>query len=439
MRRPRLTLLIIIIITIIAGVVDLPTIPIKLKIWRFEIDKTIKHPSLNFWFLSRDLEPKLGLDLKGGSHLVISADMNSIDEGDRDLALEAAGNIISERVNRYGVSEPVIQTSKTAGDYRIIVELPGVTDVNQAIALIGQTAKLEFKELKETFESTQSATLSAQTDMYQPTGLGGNDLVRATASFSRETGKPEVQLEFSDEGSKKFEEITKRNIGKPLGIFLDDQLIQAPIVQSVITGGRAVITSDGFTTRDTNLLAIQLNAGALPVPIRIIEQRNVGPSLGAESIKRSLIAGVIGFSVVSLFMIFYYGWFGLLADMALIIYTFLSLAIFKLIPVTLTLAGIAGFILSIGMAVDANILIFERIKEELRWGQSRHKAIEFGFQRAFASIRDSNVSSLITCAILYNFGSGIVRGFALTLAIGILVSMFSAITVTKTFLRYTVR
>ncbi len=435
MKKPRLTLLFIIVLTLLAAIVDLPKVHLQFKLGKWQIDKVIEHPKFNFKFLVRDLEPKLGLDLKGGSHLVLSAEMSQIQESDRDSALESAQNIIESRVNRYGVSEPVVQSAKTANDYRLIVELPGVTDVNQAIALIGKTAQLDFREMVGVPDATAAATLSADPNLYKPTGLTGKDLVRAIAGFSRETGKPEVQLEFSADGVKKFEEITSRNVGKPLAIFLDDELIEAPIVQSVIADGRAVI-SGNFTSKDTNRLAIQLNAGALPVPIKVIEQRNIGPTLGADSVNKSLTAGVIGLVMVVIFMVFYYGVLGVVASVALGIYVLLALAIFKLIPITLTLAGIAGFILSVGMAVDANILIFERMREEIRWGQPRHKAIELGFARAFSSIRDSNISSLITCVILYYFGSGLVRGFALTLALGIVLSMFSAITVTRTFLRY---
>ena len=438
MKKPRATLWFIIILTLFAILVDFPKVPAKFNFGPLKVDTVLVHPRLRLGSFVRDLEPQLGLDLKGGTHLVLAANMEKIETKDRDAALDSAKNIIAERINRYGVSEPVVQSAKTGDEYRIVAELPGVTDINQAVVLIGQTAQLEFGELKNTTGATLSATLAADPRNYQSTGLTGKDLVRATPTFSRQTGKPEVQLEFSSEGAKKFEEITKRNLGQPLAIFLDNQLIEAPVVQSLISGGQAVITGN-FTSKDTTRLAIQLNAGALPVPIKVIEQRNIGPTLGAESISKSLLAGAIGFAIVACFMLAYYGLTGLLADIALAIYTLLALAIFKLVPITLTLAGIAGFILSVGMAVDANILIFERMKEEIRWGQPRIKAIELGFTRAFSSIRDSNISSLITCTILYYFGTGIIRGFALTLAIGILLSMFSAITITRTFLKYTYR
>jgi preprotein translocase subunit SecD len=258
-------------------------------------------------------------------------------------------------------------------------------------------------------------------------------------------GGAQVSIEFNTAGAQKFAEITKRNIGKPLAMFLDDQPLSdsPPIVQQEIVGGNAVI-SGNFTSQEAKALSIQLNAGALPVPIEIVEQRVIGPSLGEESVKASIVAGAIGLITVILYMAIYYGFWGIIADIALIIYTLFVLAIFKtglflIPPVTLTLPGIAGFILSIGMAVDANILIFERMKEELRWGKSRKQAIDAGFDRAWSSIRDSNISSLITAGILYSIGTGLVKGFAVTLAIGVLVSMFTAIFVTRTILKLVIR
>jgi preprotein translocase subunit SecD len=248
------------------------------------------------------------------------------------------------------------------------------------------------------------------------------------------SGQPGVGLQFTPDGAQKFAEITKRNIGKPLAIFLDNRMIQAPIVQTEIPDGKAVI-SGSFTIEEAKAVVIQLNAGALPVPIKIVEQRTIGATLGNESVIKSLFAGIVGMCLVWLFMLINYGFKGLLADLALLIYVLLSLSLFKLVPVTLTLAGIAGFILSIGMAVDANILIFERIKEEIRWGRPKSAALELGFHRAWTSIRDSNISSLMTAGILFGLGSGSVRGFALTLILGILVSLFTSINVTKSLLK----
>lgn len=266
------------------------------------------------------------------------------------------------------------------------------------------------------------------------TGLGGQHLRRATVVFDPNTGEPQVSLLFNDDGKQLFAEITKKNLQKPVAIYLDGQPISIPTVQQEITTGEAII-SGTFNLVEAKQLAARLTAGALPVPITLISQQNIGASLGQESIERSFVAGLLGLVLVALFMILYYRLPGLLAVIALGIYTLLVLAIFKLWPVTLTLAGIAGFILSIGMAVDANVLIFERMKEELRRGKAPSLAVDQGFRRAWLSIRDSNVSSLITCAILAWFGTSLVQGFAITLAIGILVSMFSAITITRTFLR----
>ena len=350
--------------------------------------------------------------------------MTSIALPDRPAALESLKSIIERRVNLYGVSEPLIQTSKVNNDYRIVVELAGVSDVKQALDLIGKTAELTFRE--------EAATLSG--DIQILTNLSGRDLKKASPSFDQRTGEPIIQLTFNDEGAKKFEDITKRNIGKKVAIFLDNQYLMDPTVQTAISDGQAII-SGKFTAAQTKEMAILLNSGALPAPVKVIEQRSIGATLGQESVDKSMLAGLVGLGIVALFMIGNYGKLGLFADLALIIYSLTVMAIFKLVPVTLTLAGIAGFILSIGMAVDANILIFERMREEIRWGRNRLAAMELGFTRAFPSIRDSNVSSLITCAILYWFGTGAVKGFAVTLGIGILVSLFTSIVVTRTLLR----
>ncbi len=388
---------------------------------------------------------KLGLDLQGGSQLVLETKMDKINQEDRDTALESAKDVIERRVNLFGVSESIVQSSKVGDSRRILVDLPGIKNSSEAASLVGKTALLEFRELPSTpsAEATESSIAAIFTAV--PTGLTGADLKKAQVVFSRGSGDtgPQVSIEFTPEGSQKFADITKRNIGKPLAIFLDDEYISAPTVQQEILGGSAVV-SGNFTTEDAKALTVQLNAGALPVPIEIIEQRVIGPSLGAESVKASIIAGVIGLITVMLYMAFYYGFWGIIADIALIIYTLFVLAIFQtglflIPPVTLTLPGIAGFILSIGMAVDANILIFERMKEELSWGKSKKHALELGFDRAWSSIRDSNISSLITAGILYSIGTGLVKGFAVTLAIGVLVSMLTAIFVTRSILRMVIK
>lgn len=432
--QPRRLLFIFFVLLLSLFLVVPNNFDIKFNIGSFQVYQKISLPSFNFSLGSlrfdRDMPFRQGLDLSGGTHLVLQADMKDIPAGQRDTALDSAREIIDRRVNLYGVSEPIVQSSKTANEYRIIVELPGVQDANQAISLIGQTARLEFREFKE---ASASSLLIPTLETTNSTGVTGKDLESAQADFDPQTGAPVVSFVMTNEGAKKFETVTKRLVGKPLAIFLDQFPVSWPTVNAVIS--KNGIIQGNFTTEETKNLALQLNAGALPVPIKVIEQRNIGATLGRESLDKSLVAGVIGLSIVILFMVLNYGFLGLIADIALVIYTLVTLALFKVIPVTLTLAGIAGFILSIGMAVDANILIFERMKEEIRLGKSKRTALELGFSRAWSSIWDSNASSLITCAILYWFGSGIIRGFAVTLAIGIIVSLFSAIFVTKTLLK----
>lgn len=392
---------------------------------------------------------KLGLDLQGGTEVILETQMDKIDSASRDNALESAKNVIERRVNLYGVSEALVQTSKLGETRRILVELPGLKDASAAANLVGKTAQLDFRELPATFSAQELEATKSGIPLIafaKPTGLTGADLKKAQVTFGSSQGGragPQVAIDFTAEGTKKFAELTKRNVNKPLPIFLDDQIVSAPVVQQEIDGGNAVITGQ-FTTDEAKNLAIELNAGALPVPIKLISQHFVGPTLGQESVNRSLIAGIIGLSIVAIYMAVYYGILGLVADGALVVYTILILAIFKtgffvLPPVTLTLAGIAGFILSIGMAVDANILIFERMKEETRWGKNKQLALELGFKRAWSSIWASNVSSLMTATILYGMGTSLIKGFAITLAIGVLVSMFTAVVVTRTFLRLIIK
>ena len=385
---------------------------------------------------------RLGLDLLGGTHLVYEADLKDVAESDKSSYMEGLKDVIERRVNLFGVSEPVVAINRAGPNWRLIVELAGVKDINQAIKLIGQTPFLEFKEQrpeeesKKLVESLQDgvADLSVLDPYFTPSGLNGRYIKKANLSFDSQTGRPEVLLEFDDTGKQLFAEITKKNVGKLLAIYLDGEPISAPVVQQEIVDGSAQITGS-FSVKEARELVERLNSGALPVPVNLISQQSVGATLGHDSLTKSLAAGLVGFILVVLFMIIWYRLSGFMAVVALIIYTLISLAIFKLIPVTLTLAGIAGFILSIGMAVDANVLIFERMKEELRSGKPFGLALSEGFERAWTSIRDSNISSLITAFILYMFGASLVRGFALTLIIGILISMFSAITLTRTFLR----
>lgn len=392
-------------------------------------------PSIDLSFISvnfkRDRSLKEGLDLQGGSHLVFDADTSKLPASDRQSAVEAVQSNIERRINLLGVSEPVVQTAKNGDSYRLIVEMAGIKDISQAISLIGTTAQLDFRELSASPSATATSA-SLLTD-FKPTGLTGADLSRAQYQTDSNTGAPSVGLQFTSEGAKKFSAITKRNIGRPLAIFLDDYLVSAPTVSVEIGDGQALITGS-FTLDEVKALITQLNSGALPIPIKLVEQRTVGATLGTDSVNKSLFAGLVGLVVVAVFMIANYGRLGIVADIALVLYILLSLTLFRLIPVTMTLAGIAGFILSIGMAVDANILIFERTKEETRWGRPKKAAMDLGFSRAWTSIRDSNVSSLITCSILFWLGTGSVRGFALTLAIGILVSLFTSINVTRALL-----
>ena len=383
----------------------------------------------------KQFDLKLGLDLQGGSQLVYQGDMSGIESDAQGDAMDSARDVIERRVNAFGVSEPLVQVS---GSDRLIIELPGIKDINEAINLIGQTPFLEFRTENPnppvlTPDETGNVTLSAD-DAFISTGLSGKQLERATLEFDPNTGIPQVLLQFDGEGTKLFADITATNIGKRIAIFLDGEVLSAPTVNTSISNGQAVISGQ-FTVAQARDLVTRLNSGALPVPIKLIQQQTIGATLGLQSVQKSLAAGLIGFAIVALFMLIYYRLPGLLAVLALAIYAFLVLALFKLFGITLTLAGIAGFILSVGMAVDANILIFERTKEELRKGKTLDQAVEDGFPRAWLSVRDSNFSSLITTFILGYFGSSIIRGFAITLALGILVSMFTAITITRTFLR----
>lgn len=372
---------------------------------------------------------KLGLDLSGGSHLTYDIDTSGVKPEDRDSVITGLRDVIEKRVNLFGVSEPQVYVAHSGSSSRLIVELAGIKDVNKAIEQIGATPFLYFAEEKE-LETEDGKKIAA----YQHTELTGRYITGAQVAFDPTTNAPQISLTFNDEGATMFEELTGRLVGKPLAIFLDDALISSPMVQEKIAGGKAQITGR-FTIREAKELVARFNAGALPAPIRLVNQQTIGASLGFDSLTKTIFAGLLGTALVMLFMILYYRGFGAVAACALIIYIILTLAVFKVIGITMTLAGITGFILSIGMAVDANILIFERHKEEKKEGIAPIIALEEAFRRAWPSIRDSNITTMITALVLYYSTSGFVKGFALTLLFGVIMSMFSAITVSRSLLR----
>lgn len=528
----RVKVVLILLLALTVGLVSYPPITQKIP---------LAYNVLTKWKIN------LGLDLQGGIHLEYKADTSKIDSAKTGEAMQAVQDVIERRVNAFGVAEPVVYTTRSGNEQRLIVELAGVKDINQAKSMIQETPFLEFREestdtpqqipqetldqinaqkkvkaedilkralagedfaqlakdnsedpgskdnggvydfqKKGTFvpeyetvifdkglkdgeiypelvetqygwhiikrievrgegdnaEFKSAHILIAKQQQPQPqmkfvsTGLSGKNLKNAQVTFPNQgLGEPQVALQFDDEGTKLFTDITKRNIGKRVAIYLDDQIISAPTVQSEITNGQAVITGK-FTIDEANKLVKRLNEGALPVPITLVGQQSVEATLGQVSLEKSLKAGIIGITAVMIFMIIYYRFLGIVASLALLIYTGMMLTIFKLFSITLTLAGIAGFVLSIGMAVDANILIFERTKEEIKKGRTIAGAIEEGFKRAWTSIRDGNVSSVITALILIEMGTGFVKGFAVTLLIGVLLSMFTAVVISRTILRF---
>lgn len=387
---------------------------------------------------------KLGLDLKGGTHLVYRADVSQVKSTEVSESMNSLRDVIERRINIFGVSEPIVQVQNggvgSQGEERLIVDLPGVTDVSKAIEMIGQTPMLDFRTENPNKDEIQEAKVGEDGQLkvdlssrFVKTDLTGQFLDKAILEFNQTTGEPTVALQFDEEGSKLFEEITKANVGKTVAIFLDGEPISVPTVNEPISGGRAQI-SGNFTATEARELVGRLNSGALPVPISLISTQTIGPSLGEQATTAGVKAAVIGLLAIAIFLIIWYRLPGVVAAVALSMYAIIMLAIFKLVPVTLTAAGIAGFIISIGMAVDANVLIFERIKEELRHGDEVSDSMHHGFRRAWHSVRDSNISSIITAIILFWFGTALIKGFALVFLIGVIVSLISAVSITRLFL-----
>ena len=458
MNRNIVLLILIIVLAAVAIYIDLPNSPgVHIALGPLKVDG--------------DFKVRQGLDLRGGVQVLLVADVLT-DTVDAE-AMQQAVTIVENRVNALGLTEPVVQRQ---GGRRLIVELPGVEDPEAAVATIRETGLLEFVDagyqillpgtvvrttypdlwadgatthavsvtVPVTATGALTTTVTTQTQMVYATVLAGNDLKAANATTNTSSGSgPGVAFVLSDQGAQVFERFTTEHVGTDaqpyyLSIVLDKHVISSPRIREPITGGQGEISGGFESLKEAQDLALQLRYGALPIPLKVESYRAVGPTLGHESVQRSVRAGVVGLSIVLLFMLLYYRLPGLLADLALILYGLFNFALYKAIPVTLTLPAITGFILSTGMAVDANILVFERMKEELRAGRKLAPAIEAGFSRAWTSIRDSNISTLITCAILFYFGSafgaGSVKGFAMTLALGVIINLFTAITVTRTLM-----
>lgn len=418
--------------------------------------------------LSKKFETRLGLDLVGGVQVLLEADLPEGTPIDQE-AMNTATSIVENRVNDgLGVNEPIVQQ---AGDRRVVVELPGETDPESAVAVLKQTGLLEFIDLSElayeqaafleqsqavlqtdygltnaqatspspTIAATETITsaLTALTSRVYHTVMTGADLETVAVVVDPQTTEPQIEFQLSSDGAKIFSEFTSQHVGQILAIALDKRIISAPRINSAITDGSGVIQGN-FTVESANTLAIQLRYGSLPIPLKVVEIRTVGPSLGQDSLDKSLLAGGVGFIIVALFMLLYYRLLGSIADLSIIYYAAITFAIFRFIPVTLTLPGIAGFLLSTGSALDANILIFERIKEELRAGKPLRQAVDLGWRRALPSIRDANIATIITSLILFWFGSSfgatIVKGFSVTLLLGVMVSLFTSLIVTRVFM-----
>ncbi len=396
-------------------------------------------PLIQTQTFTSDLPFVFGLDIQGGTQVTLAADITALPEADRQAAMDSAQEVLRRRLDLYGISETSIRGSVLNGQYQILVEIPGVDQPGAALELIGQTAKLQFREAGAETLALQTAAVAspsaaqAYIESFLPTELDGTKLERATISFHPQTQEPSISLKFTPEGSVLFTTLTERNLNKPLAIFLDENPLSFPVVSETIYGGEAAL-SGGFTLEQAKALAAQLNAGALPLSLEVVQQETIGPSLGQASLQQSLVAGLVGLALVMCFMVLIYGWGGVIANIGLLAYSVLTLALYKLLPVTLTLPGIAGLVLSIGMAVDANILTLERIKEEVRSGKNWSVALNRGFGRSWESIKGANIATLMVCAILFNpldwgwlHTSGPVRGFSLTLALGIGVSLLSGV------------
>jgi protein-export membrane protein SecD len=379
-------------------------------------------------FLNRYMPWRLGLDLVGGTALTYDVDLSGIEKSDVDVVLNGLKDVIEKRINLYGVSEPRLRVVEKGDKKQLLVELAGIKEIGDAVKEIGETPYLDFRE---------GCTFSEDALECMTTGLSGRHVEKATLAISSQgVSVPVVELEFNEEGARLFEEITERNVGEVVAIFLDNNLIEAPVVSEKIVGGKAQISGEGITLESAKILVERFNAGALSAPIKLANQRTVNATAAEDSLNRIILAGFVGLVLIMLFMIGYYRGWGLIASLALIFYVAFTLAVFKLIPgFAMTLAGITGFVLSIGAAVDANILIFERAKEEIKKGVDKLSAVESGFRFAWSSIRDSNISTIITSLILYLFTTSFVKGFALTLMVGIIINLAITFLVTRNLLR----
>jgi len=420
-------------------------IPININVGPVKWQHTFYRPDFKFNIgnknYGKDLNLKYGLDLAGGASLVFDIDTSSTKNEDTPEALSALKSNIEKRINLFGVSETNVQVVKQNDIYRLNVELPGVEDISSAVDLIGQTAQLKFAGVLDEKLFTEATTSAEFYKSIKDTGLDGSHLIKASVQLNSNNSEPEVSLEFNEKGAKLFEQATTEFLNKRLAIMLDNQVITAPNVGVVISDGKAVI-SGNFDTDSAKALSIQLNAGSLKLPIKLVQQSQITATLGKDSIDKGVFAGIVGLILVFVFMIGNYGWLGFIADISLIIYGLITLTLYRLIPITLTFPGIVGFILSIGMAVDSNILIFERMREETRKGKNWNNAMELGFGRAWDSIKDANACTIITGLILLNpFNwpflntSGMVRGFAITLLLGIIIGIFTGVVVTRNLLR----